>query len=303
MTGRRQRRYTHLFEIVKNQMSRSSPSVLRVVSVLNFFADHPGEAFTLTDLVKALKLSRATCHGLLSGLVETGYLYRTTDKSYVLGPALLHIGEVAKENFSPLQVAKPEMRSLADEFDGICIAAFRERNDVIVRERAAAASYLGFTTPRGKRLPLLPQFAAPFLFKASAAEVKAWIAGVEPPCSEEHAEQLNNGIEFVKANGFLCAVTVKGEAVADSSDANWLDDIRYNNLPVATIYDLKPEALYNLVFIVAPVLDARGKVAFVIGLQGFAKTCTGEEVRRIGKRVVQVCERISSFMAGPALRA
>ena len=68
-------------------MTRSSPGVHRVVAILNFFADHPGQAFTLTDLVRALKLSRATCHALLVGLVECGYLYRASDKSYILGPA------------------------------------------------------------------------------------------------------------------------------------------------------------------------------------------------------------------------
>eukprot|EP00456_Euglypha_rotunda_P003034 TRINITY_DN105420_c0_g2_i1.p2 TRINITY_DN105420_c0_g2~~TRINITY_DN105420_c0_g2_i1.p2 ORF type:complete len:111 (-),score=19.28 TRINITY_DN105420_c0_g2_i1:10-342(-) len=57
-------------------MARSSPGVKRIVSILNFFADHPEQAFTLTDLVRALKLSRATCHALLTGLVESGYLYR-----------------------------------------------------------------------------------------------------------------------------------------------------------------------------------------------------------------------------------
>src|ERR1700712_3101139 len=101
-------------------MARSSPGVRRIVSILNFFADHPTQTFTLTDLVRALKLSRATCHALLTGLVDAGYLYRTHDKSYVMGPALVSIGRIAQENMSPLQVAQPEMRSLADEFDAIC---------------------------------------------------------------------------------------------------------------------------------------------------------------------------------------
>ena len=69
-------------------MSRSSPGVRRVAAILNFIADHPGQAFALTDLVRALKLSRATCHALLTGLVDVGYLFRTSDKTYVLGPAL-----------------------------------------------------------------------------------------------------------------------------------------------------------------------------------------------------------------------
>src|SRR5579862_5200019 len=90
-------------------MGRSSPSIRRMVALLDFFADHPGNAYTLASLVRALRLSPATCHALLAGLVDSGYLYRMRDKSYVIGPRLVTIGQVAKAHFSPLQVAQPEM--------------------------------------------------------------------------------------------------------------------------------------------------------------------------------------------------
>src|SRR6201996_6559690 len=98
-------------------MSQSSPSVDRVVSVLNFFAEHPGQAFSFTDIVRSLKLGRATCHALLTSLVDARYLFRNSDKSYVIGPALVELGQIAKEHFSPLQAAQSEMRDIADEFD------------------------------------------------------------------------------------------------------------------------------------------------------------------------------------------
>jgi len=151
-------------------MARSSPGVQRMVSILNFFAEHPGQAFTLTDLVRALRLSRATCHALLAGLVDAGYLYRTNDKSYVLGPTLAAIGRIANEHFSPLQVAQPEMRVLADEYGAICSAFFREKNEVVVRARAAAVSHLGWSVPQGARMPLRAPFGAMFFAWASSSE-------------------------------------------------------------------------------------------------------------------------------------
>ena len=72
-------------------MTRTSPGVKRIAAILDFLADHPTQSFALTDLVRALKLSRATCHALLTGLVDVGYLFRTSDKTYVLGPALATI--------------------------------------------------------------------------------------------------------------------------------------------------------------------------------------------------------------------
>ena len=147
-------------------MSRSSPGVKRVAAILNFIADHPGQAFALTDLVRALKLSRATCHALLTGLVDVGYLYRTSDKAYVLGPALAAIGRTAAQHFSPLQVAQPEMRKLADEFNVLCGAYFLDDSVVHLRDRAASASHVGYPVPLGARFKLHEALAPVFFADA-----------------------------------------------------------------------------------------------------------------------------------------
>ncbi len=283
-------------------MSRTSPGVRRVVSILNFFADHPGQSFTLTDLVRALKLSRATCHGLLAGLVEAGYLYRTSDKAYLLGPALVSIGEVAKAHFSPLQAAQPEMRALADEFDVTCSATFRERGDVVIRERATAVSHLGNSVPRGTRLPLAPQFASLFFVWAPQDEVDGWLDETEPAPSPEQREAMQQGILFAREHGFLFSIrnpSVEGE----SGSADWLHEKRYENTPVLPQFALDPEAEYRLVFVQAPVFDARRRVAFVIGLQGYSRLYTGTEVAHIGRRLCEARDRISAFIThAPAAR-
>ncbi|MFD2135638.1 helix-turn-helix domain-containing protein [Novosphingobium resinovorum] len=167
-------------------MSRSSPGVARVAAILNFIADHPGQAFALTDLVRALKLSRATCHALLTGLVDVGYLYRTTDKTYVLGPALAAIGRTAAAHFSPLQVAQPEMRSLADEFDVVCGAYFLEGDVIHLRERAASLSHIGYPVPLGTRMPLRWIQAMTF-FARSARDADAWVSRADPPLGRSNS--------------------------------------------------------------------------------------------------------------------
>jgi DNA-binding IclR family transcriptional regulator len=98
-------------------MKAASPGVCRMVAILNFLADHPRQRFSATDIVRALNMSRATCHVLLSSLVEAGFLCRTTDKTYVLGGALARVGRIAASGLSELQVAGPEMRALADKLD------------------------------------------------------------------------------------------------------------------------------------------------------------------------------------------
>lgn len=266
-----------------------------MVAVLNFFADHPGQAFTLTDLVRALKLSRATCHGLLAGLVEAGYLYRSSDKSYLLGPALVAIGEVAKAHYSPLQAAKPEMRVLADRYDATCSASFREHGDVVVRDRAAAASHLGYSVPRGTRLPLAPQFASLFFVWSPAAEIAAWIKELDIAPTDAQRAALHRGAEFIRSNGFLVGIRNISQAL-DERSHDWLHVPEYANAPILPLFELDPDQSYHVTFVQAPVFDARRRVVFVLGLQGFDGPKAGSEIREMGERVRQVCDRVATFI-------
>jgi DNA-binding IclR family transcriptional regulator len=209
---------------------------------------------------------------------------------------LLNISEVAQAHFSPLQVAQPEMRSLADEYDAVCTAAFRERHDVVVRERAAAVSHLGFSSPRGTRHPLLPQFAAPFFAASTPADIKAWVDGFDPPCSDAQIEALFKGVEFVRAHGYLFSVQRPGTNL-DRESSQWLSERRYFDTPIVAKFDLAADETYKPIFILAPVYDSRGKVAFALALQGFQKAFTGAQIEHIGTRVREVCARITAFLA------
>lgn len=275
-------------------MTRSSPGVRRVVSILNFIADHPGQSFTLTDIVRALRLSRATCHALLGGLVEAGYLFRASDKSYVLGPALIAMGETAKTHFSPAQVAQPEMRALADRYDAMCALCALRGGDAVILERAAAYSHVGNATVRGAQLPLLAQFAGVFFVWSSTVDVESWVDALDPPARADQREAMLRGIEFVRAHGFgASARTAEVTGIVSSLDraASWqtLD----SSMEPLTAID--PDRVYAPGFINAPIYDARRRVVYAIALTGFQGSLTGRQLLDIGADVRETCERISTF--------
>jgi DNA-binding IclR family transcriptional regulator len=276
-------------------MSRSSPAVRRVVSILNFFAEHPGHNFTLTDLVKALKLSRATCHALLTGLVEVGYLYRTSDKSYVLGPTLASIGRIASIHYSPLQIAQPEMRALADEYDGVCLAVFRDGNDVSIRERAAAVSHLGWTIHRGATLPLRPPFAGIFFAWSPPAEADAWVDRLDPPPTAQQRAQMGDCMTFAREYGFMLAIR-NVVAQHDQSTNDWLFLDRPDT-PVYVQNSIEPDREYPVSGLSAPVFEADGRIAFVLSLAGLVGRYSGKQVLAIGQQLCDACRRITAFTA------
>jgi len=277
-------------------MSRSSPGVRRVAAILNFIADHPGQAFALTDLVRALKLSRATCHALLTGLVDVGYLYRTSDKTYVLGPALAAIGRTAAQHFSPLQVAQPEMRSLADEFDVVVGAYFLEGDMLDLRDRAASLSHVGYPVPLGTRMKLRSAQAIVF-FGWSRPDAEAWLAKTGPKPSPERVDLMFKSMDFAREHGF--AVLIR-QANFSYSGQEMVNDIGADSdeLPVVPTAQIDSDQLYPVGALMAPIFDARGKVSFALVMAGFHAPMTGTQIFEAGARLRGACERISSFVAG-----
>lgn len=282
-------------------MARSSPGVHRVAAILNFFAEHPGQAFTLTDLVRGLRLSRATCHALLTGLVEVGYLYRANDKNYVLGPALVNIARVAAEHASPLQVAQSEMRALADEFNAFCSAFSRDRDYVVVRERATSGAPVGWSAPPGTRLKLRPPFGGTFFAWSPETEATAWLDRQTPPPNAEQRAMMLASMAFARERGFMFGVRNMSYTGARAAEVVFGGD--QMEFPVNPMSSLDPNEKYHLAFVLAPVFDQAGEVVFVLGLMGMEGPVKGSMVAQMGKRLRESCDRITVFIAGREPRA
>jgi DNA-binding IclR family transcriptional regulator len=277
-------------------MSRSSPGVQRVAAILNFIADHPGQAFALTDLVRALKLSRATCHALLTGLVEVGYLYRASDKTYVLGPALAAIGRAAADHFSPLQVAKPEMRALADRFDVVCGAYFLEGDMMHLRDRAASGSHAAYPVPLGTRMKLRSA-QAPIWFAWAPKEAEAWLDRATPRPTPERVKLMGETMAFAREHGFVVLVRNPGVVFGEPNEEA-LTGGESDDLPVVPNPDIVPDSVYPVAALMAPVFDARGRVSFTLVMAGFHAAMTGAQALEAGEMLRGACERITAFVGG-----
>lgn len=277
-------------------MSRSSPGVWRVAAILNFIADHPGQAFALTDLVRALKLSRATCHALLTGLVDVGYLYRTSDKTYVLGPALAAIGRTAAEHASPLQIAQPEMRALADAYDVVCGVYGLEGDEMLLRDRAASASHAAYPVPIGTRMKLRSAQAVVY-YAWSPGDAEAWLDRATPRPAPDREAQMVRNMEFARAHGFIVHVRNPG-VVSGAPAPNYLMGEETDEIPVEPIPQIDSATVYPVTALMAPVFDARGKVSFALVLAGFQAPMTGTQAIEAGGRLRDACARITLFIGG-----
>ncbi len=266
-------------------MTRQSPAVGRIVSVLNFFVEHPQQAFTLTQIVNSLRLSRATCHALLMSLVEADYLYRNPDKSYVLGPALISLAVNAQQYFTPFTVARQEMRALADELDVLVTALAPEGDEVVVRERAASRTNLGWMPPT-PRYPIYP-WGSVFLMPLPDEELEAELDRIKPPLSTDGREDVRKAVRFGRRHDFIAVLAPDHEELA----REWRPSGRF-------IEDLDPGQKHLLRFLAAPVADQRGRVVLALTLSRFTQVMSYDEIMEAGRRLRAACERLRTFMFG-----
>lgn len=91
-------------------------SILRMSSVLDYIAHHNGET-KLADISRELGINKSTLHGILQTLVYCGFLSQDPGTTlYSLGLKTYELGKIYEKTFSLVDVARPFMQVLSDEF-------------------------------------------------------------------------------------------------------------------------------------------------------------------------------------------
>lgn len=274
-------------------MTQISPPVARAVAVLDFLAEHVEQAFTLSEIAKSLRMSSATCHNLLTALAETGYVYRTIGKTYVLGPALARVAQASLSPAVIMQMARPEMRALADEFDAVCSVAQLTEGKIVIRERASAISHLNWHKQTNQSMPASRPYFGIFR-PADDAKAEAWLDKLD----EGERARAAAAMAFQRDRGF--GYGVRTVPLVDRHTARELQfqQALTDNWPSS----LELQKKYDLAYIVAPVFARPGEVDFILSLTGFVEPIRGDAVETMGQRLRSACNRITAFVAGRQLR-
>nr|WP_090342636.1 helix-turn-helix domain-containing protein [Mycolicibacterium malmesburyense]CRL73150.1 transcriptional regulator [Mycolicibacterium malmesburyense] len=181
---------------------RASPPTERVVSVLDFLAENPGQRYGVSELARRLGLSKPTCLGIVTTLSDAGYLVRDpTDKTYRLGPSLITLGHRAQESLRVSPAAREELRRLSSRF-GVTAAL-----SAVVDDRI---TLLDIVSPPGARpgvevgqsYPFAPPVGLMFVLWDDEAE-RTWLAKEPTLPLRTDTERLNRVIAECRADGYL----------------------------------------------------------------------------------------------------
>lgn len=255
-------------------MARPAPGVDRAVDILDFLAEHPRDAFSLSELARQLDLNKASAHATLTALTDRGYLLRhPTRKDYRLGPRLVAVGDAAQGQYPAVEFARDELRRLGEDLAMECVASLPVGDEMVIVDRAGPVHPIGLAVAVGARFPLVPPMGTIFRAWSSDAEVDEWLRLV----GAEDRQRYRAALAVVRARGYSAGV---GES--DETDYRLVE--AEDRSPVSTVG--------------APVFDSSGGVALGLFVVTFREALTGEQVPDVADRLLKAAGAITESIHG-----
>jgi DNA-binding IclR family transcriptional regulator len=285
-------------------VARPSPGVARVVSVLDFLADHPEEAYTLSELCRQVDVNKATAHALLGELTDAGYLVRDpVDKTYALGPRLLAVGMAAGHSERTLvNRARPHMRRLATDLDVRCVASTVRGDDIVILEVAGRDRPFRTILQSGHRVPCAPPIGTVFMAWAPERDIERWLARAGDDLPAATRSLYLDALAAVRRRG--CAYSLDGHArarleraIADSRPLQ--DAVReLGQEAYLVVDDLDPGENHAISHVAAPVFGPDGQFLLALTAYDLPVPMTGTEIERLTARVRAAADDATQAIGG-----
>jgi DNA-binding IclR family transcriptional regulator len=269
-------------------MSKGVPAAARTLAILDFLAAHPTEAFTLSELARELDISSGSAHALLTAMADAGYLVRhPSHKTYRLGPSTIAVGHAALESHPAIEIARDEMRRVADDLDLECLASAPLGDETVVVARAGR-SHPGRPLSRvGERRPLVPPLGTMYVAWSGPEAIEHWLARADPSGTPDREDRYRQILESARALGYSVGI---GRDSGIAAVAPVADNPAH--------LDLDPDVRYDVAYIAASTFDERANVALVLNLDGFRVPLSPEEITKSSRRLLDAANVITRGIHG-----
>jgi DNA-binding IclR family transcriptional regulator len=236
------------------------------LAILDFMASRPTEAFSLTELARALNINAASTHAVLAAMTGAGYLIRhPTHKTYRLGPSTMAVGHAALESHPVIGAARAEMERLAAELDLECVASAPLARELVVVGSVGRPHRFGPLVRVGQRLALIPPLGIMYVAWSSSKEVDEWLKRANGSPGDESL--YRRYLASARALGYTVGVVTEGGSVPVQSTEGNPGELQ-----------LDPGRTYEVTYIATSTFDHHGQVSLVINLDGFEKPMSPGEI-------------------------
>lgn len=291
---------------------RRSPPTERVMQVLDHLVARPDRRFGLSELARALGVSKPTCLGILTALVGGGYLTRDPEARYGLGPALIAAGRAAQRGLAVGSVVRPHLDGLADRFGAVCTASAVVGDQVMILEVAAPqGAEAGRTAARvGQVYPFAPPVGLMYVLWSHDDEFARWLRREPAFPVVLDRDLLRSVVDDCRATGYLVErLTPTGRRLfslmAGVAGRDLPDELRELVGEMVSslgerVYlgrETSAEVEYPVSLIAAPCYDADGRQSLVLTLD-VGGSITGAEIERRGRALVSVADTVTAEVGG-----
>lgn len=248
---------------------------MRVIRVLDYLALHPDEEFTISELARRVEINKATCHTIVTTLVEQEYLTRGTVSGRVqLGPALIPLGLVAEHRFRPMDVARNELYALAADLGVPVVVSIRTGSEILHLAHYGPSSVFSAMSRAGQRIPLLPPVGATFFAWSTDEVIDRWLDSL-PHSSQDARRAYRKSLAQARSLGYVAGgdsplwrslVTTVGESESDAGDSRHRveEQLRDADLTSYMFEADERRGERSAGFVSAPVFDASGEVQLTV---------------------------------------
>ncbi len=288
---------------------RPSPQTARVVRLMEALSADDGSGLTLAEVSRRLGVHKASCHSMLSELVQAGWLARDpVSKTYRLGSALIRIGRAASSRFSALDVVRPAMAELSLVTGAHCIAFAISADHVTVVEQVRTRRGSGHPMAPGTELPNRPPYGASVAAWMSPVERDRWLAGIP----EEVRDHYRSALRAARRRGFAFGLhvmpDVRLQELASLVRGTEAGHGRLGELASALTGELmlnedwfpasvSPRRAYDVSHLDCPVFDEDGTPVLMVSLVPVPSTLSGAELMRMGKLLATKAAEASAALA------
>ena len=286
-------------------MPRPALSASRSVDIINFLANFPGRSFSLSEIVRAVKINVASCHAILRALADRGYLSKSAKGAYSLGSVLIAIGEATLRSQPLVARAKEAARELYEDLGIPVLMSALVGDEIVAIVAIHDEEGRGPGIEVGERRPLMPPVGAPFIAWASESAIDAWLAKVSPDQNKGLIEKWRSGLALIRQRGFqvtarspessevpaLISQMASGHRVFGYKD-QMIDLFGSLGDRLSQLGTIERDELYDIQLIAAPIFNRDGECAFNLCLGGFADKLSGAAIQSHADRLVRACLQI-----------
>lgn len=258
-------------EPVSQSISAPAPMVERAFRLLDLLSLSE-EGMTLSEMARALEMSKSTVHSLLKTLEGSDVIEQAEERRYVLGPRLYDLAQASMQRAGLRRFALPAMERLARSCGETVFLGRIEREHVRIIESVEAGGdspLFHITARRGTRVPLLAGAIGRVVLASWSLEQRsAFLHEKSLPQFTSHS--------ITDAAAFL-------SAVAETEQSGIGVDCE--------------EYLTGVHAVAAPIYGVGEKLLALLWIVGFASRFNGEVMQRAAQQLQAETTEISRLLS------